>query len=459
MKKMTAVIAAAVVTLGLTTGLAGVEIQFSAGLEISSTRDFVEPLDSYGGWVDVRSYGRCWHPSRVEQDWRPYSDGHWEWTDCGWYWVSDEPWSWACYHYGSWVNDSQYGWVWIPATEWAPAWVNWRESDDYVGWAPCGPRGAVLAPSLFVFVGVGHFHDRFTPRSLVVNDTTIINRTKVITNIRRETRNFDGGAQRVVINDGPQNKRLRSTGSETAAPRPVREVISQTPAPESIKRVRSGPGAIERPVLSPDSRATAPGSAQQIQRPEATRPATSRTVDKNQRSATSVAQEGRTNTPTASSSEPAPRPVAPTPSPTGREQDRLYRENTNTRSGNRDTRPDATSRTLPEQQQPVPDRASPRRSEEKIQPTPPVVPQRNRDTDRDNEKVRETPKPPIETVPREKPLPPTGKDRGAERGANSGERVVPKELPPAERTPAPTPQERNRERGNDRTKDKDKEHP
>src|SRR5438874_3076344 len=132
------------------------ETRFSAGLEINAVSDFYAPLSSEGSWVDVSSYGRCWHP-RVAAGWRPYATGHWEWTDVGWYWVSDEPWSWACYHYGAWEYDPSYGWVWVPGTEWAPAWVTWRESDDYIGWAPCGPEGVVLAPSLFVFVDIGHF--------------------------------------------------------------------------------------------------------------------------------------------------------------------------------------------------------------------------------------------------------------------------------------------------------------
>src|SRR5439155_21113565 len=100
-----------ILLLGVATSLiawpiaAKADIAFSAGLEIRSPADFYEPLTPYGGWVEVRSYGRCWHPARVAAGWRPYGIGHWEWTDCGWYWVSDEPWAWACYHYGSWVYD------------------------------------------------------------------------------------------------------------------------------------------------------------------------------------------------------------------------------------------------------------------------------------------------------------------------------------------------------------------
>src|SRR5204862_3154686 len=58
----------------------------------------------------------------------------------GWTWASYEPYGWATYHYGRWVLDPYYGWVWVPGTVWAPAWVAWRESPDYIGWAPLGPE-------------------------------------------------------------------------------------------------------------------------------------------------------------------------------------------------------------------------------------------------------------------------------------------------------------------------------
>jgi len=32
------------------------------------------------------------------------------------------------------------GWYWIPGRRWAPAWVSWRRSSDYVVWAPLPPR-------------------------------------------------------------------------------------------------------------------------------------------------------------------------------------------------------------------------------------------------------------------------------------------------------------------------------
>src|SRR5205814_6988424 len=115
---------------------------------------FEAPLAAQGSWVEVQSYGRCWRPAGVAVEWCPYCHGQWVWTDCGWYWASDEPWGWACYHYGCWVYDPVYAWIWVPGTEWAPAWVSWRLGGGYIGWAPLPPRGFAvsLGAPQFVFV-------------------------------------------------------------------------------------------------------------------------------------------------------------------------------------------------------------------------------------------------------------------------------------------------------------------
>src|SRR2546426_61142 len=66
---------------------------------------FVDQLSPHGRWVDA-SYGRCWIPGGVTAEWRPYTSGHWVWTDeYGWYWVPEEDWGWACFHYGRWAYE------------------------------------------------------------------------------------------------------------------------------------------------------------------------------------------------------------------------------------------------------------------------------------------------------------------------------------------------------------------
>src|SRR5450631_3764819 len=103
---------------------------------------FYQKLEPYGAWRETSDYGYVWQPREAEAagGWRPYTDGRWVYSDAGWTWMSEEPFGWATYHYGRWVRLSRVGWVWVPGDEWAPAWVSWRTSKDYVGWAPLPPE-------------------------------------------------------------------------------------------------------------------------------------------------------------------------------------------------------------------------------------------------------------------------------------------------------------------------------
>lgn len=100
---------------------------------------FYSSLGHHGEWISIAPSVYAWRPAHVVHGWRPYTIGRWAWTNDGWYWLSDEPWGWATYHYGRWYYDDYYGWIWLPGYEWAPAWVEWRYGGDYIGWAPLGP--------------------------------------------------------------------------------------------------------------------------------------------------------------------------------------------------------------------------------------------------------------------------------------------------------------------------------
>jgi hypothetical protein len=108
-----------------------------------SFQTFYDQLADQGTWVQTDKYGYVFQPKEGDSNWRPYEYGHWVNTDAGMTWDSDEPFGWATYHYGRWVNIDGYGWVWVPGYTWAPAWVSWRDSDDYVGWAPLPPETCV----------------------------------------------------------------------------------------------------------------------------------------------------------------------------------------------------------------------------------------------------------------------------------------------------------------------------
>ena len=112
-----------------------------AGVNVSvNINTFYDGLQGYGDWVSYRD-AYVWVPGRVGPGWRPYTLGHWAWTDeYGWMWISDEPFGWAAYHYGRWGYSNEVGWYWVPGRRWAPAWVSWRNSDAAIAWAPLPPE-------------------------------------------------------------------------------------------------------------------------------------------------------------------------------------------------------------------------------------------------------------------------------------------------------------------------------
>ncbi len=100
---------------------------------------FYTNLSPYGSWIEIDYGVVAWRPTIIKRSWAPYKIGRWVWTDYGWYWDSYEPFGHIVFHYGRWYYDDYYGWIWIPDDEWAPAWVEWRYDDDYIGWAPLHP--------------------------------------------------------------------------------------------------------------------------------------------------------------------------------------------------------------------------------------------------------------------------------------------------------------------------------
>ncbi|HEU0040377.1 MAG TPA: DUF6600 domain-containing protein, partial [Verrucomicrobiae bacterium] len=90
---------------------------------------FYDTLSPYGSWINVEGYGLCWQPTVVvvNRGWQPYCDrGHWVYTDCGWYWLSDYSWGGTTFHYGRWFSHPRWGWCWWPDRVWGPSWVTWR---------------------------------------------------------------------------------------------------------------------------------------------------------------------------------------------------------------------------------------------------------------------------------------------------------------------------------------------
>jgi hypothetical protein len=119
---------------------------------------FYTSLAPYGTWIEIGFGTPVWRPTMMKRNWSPYYQGQWIYTNYGWYWDSYEPFGHVVYHYGRWYYDDYYGWIWIPDNEWAPAWVDWRYDDDYIGWAPLSPY------ALFsINIGIHYTHDYYVP--------------------------------------------------------------------------------------------------------------------------------------------------------------------------------------------------------------------------------------------------------------------------------------------------------
>lgn len=119
---------------------------------------FYTSLSPHGTWIEIGYGTPVWRPTIIRKNWSPYNYGQWVYTDYGWYWDSYEPFGYIVYHYGRWYYDDYYGWIWIPDYEWAPAWVDWRYDDDYIGWAPLSPYAV-----FYINIGIHYTYDYYVP--------------------------------------------------------------------------------------------------------------------------------------------------------------------------------------------------------------------------------------------------------------------------------------------------------
>src|ERR1700731_772155 len=186
---------------------------------------FYTKLEPHGAWLETSDYGYVWQPREAEssRSWRPYTNGRWVYTDAGWTWISQEPFGWATYHYGRWKRVRGIGWVWVPGDQWAPAWVSWRKSNDYVGWAPLPPEARFdqrtgihnwsdnyydIGPDQYCFVPTREFGAQRIESTIVPpeRNVTIVNQTTNVTNITY--------SNTTVVNEGPNYDEMRAQSRE-----------------------------------------------------------------------------------------------------------------------------------------------------------------------------------------------------------------------------------------------------
>src|SRR6266513_2282076 len=218
---------------------------------------FYEKLDPYGEWRETKDYGYVFQPREAEssRDWRPYTEGHWVYSDAGWTWITDESFGWATYHYGRWVKLRRVGWVWVPGEEWAPAWVSWRSSKDYVGWAPLPPEARFdrksgihnwadsyydIGPDQYSFVPSNEFGAEHVRRAVVPAERNI-NIVIETTNVTRIT-----FSNTTIVNEGPSYDELRSRSQ-----RPIERYRLRRQNTEIAATIRGDELEISAPVITP----------------------------------------------------------------------------------------------------------------------------------------------------------------------------------------------------------------
>jgi hypothetical protein len=248
--------------------------RFEGSPGASSYSIFYTKLEPLGVWRETPTYGYVWQPRQAmeSRSWRPYTNGHWVYTDAGWTWISEESFGWATYHYGRWTSLRGIGWVWVPGEEWAPAWVSWRTSNDYVGWAPLPPEAQFerrtgiqnwsdnyydIGPEQYCFVPTREIGTERIERVVVPpeQNVTIVNQTTNVTNISYNNT--------IIVNHGPNYDELRTrtqrpiqrlrlerrTTVEAEIPRPVfrGEVVEMAaPVIASARVVERPPTVKER---------------------------------------------------------------------------------------------------------------------------------------------------------------------------------------------------------------------
>jgi len=231
-----------------------------------SLQTFYDELSPYGTWIQDPQYGYVWRPDVDQSEFRPYyTNGRWAMTEYGNTWVSNYDWGWAPFHYGRWVINSYRQWIWLPDTNWGPAWVDWRSGDGYYGWAPMAPSISInlsfgrrysvpefcwnFIPQRNIYINTFPRYD-YGRNNVYIRNTTIINNTYVynrrtyyggprVEDIRRAT-NRDVTVYRYSQGSRPGASRINSREVSIYRPRPERNADNRSAAPRKFEQGNAG---------------------------------------------------------------------------------------------------------------------------------------------------------------------------------------------------------------------------
>lgn len=194
---------------------------------------FYDELSPYGQWVDDYEYGYVWIPD-YESNFTPYStNGRWILTEYGWTWASYYDWGWAPFHYGRWSFNDSFGWFWVPDNEWGPAWVNWRQAEGYYGWSP-------MEPGMSISISFGRRYDSSNDHWMFVRSRDI-DRTNIYQYYVSNEERYRIGRNSTVINNTYVDQSRHTTYVTGPARTDVQRRTGRQIAPVAI-RENSRPG-------------------------------------------------------------------------------------------------------------------------------------------------------------------------------------------------------------------------
>src|SRR3990170_33610 len=147
-------------------------------------------------------------------------------------------------------------WFWVPGSRWAPAWVSWRSSNDYLAWAPLPPtpdEGLGISITIgtvpdyyWQVVSNRDFLDDDLPRRIVrdrdrfnpilretqpLGNVTVVNNTTVVNNVVNVTYVEEKTKKKVVVHKVAKTKDEKKSGKvEGAAVEIYQPAVDQPPA-------------------------------------------------------------------------------------------------------------------------------------------------------------------------------------------------------------------------------------
>src|SRR5258706_7837952 len=255
-------------------------VEHTAPQYVSSYMTGYEDLDAYGEWVQEPDYGPVWIPTRVSSGWVPYREGHWAWVrPWGWTWIDDQPWGYAPFHYGRWVEVNNR-WAWYPGKRierpvWAPALVafvggtNWSvsargSSGPVVGWYPLSPfeRYQPWYRANATYVNNVNNNTVFTNRDRAwryAERQRDVSRVQAATIVPRDALMTRRPVQQALIQVAPEVVRQQPVQQQPAAALPSRNdfVRAHTAARAAAPQTAAAPNAASMARPAPGAASTA----------------------------------------------------------------------------------------------------------------------------------------------------------------------------------------------------------